>query len=495
MPNLRDRITNALNSPMVDSQSIDPIEKLTNLLAITGHRIEDSGGTIQFIGRDPILSGPWPLATVGGVAMMAKSIAMADIWRFRTGEGQDIAVDLRKIPHRMCPFYDRKWELLNGFAPGMPSDPHNPFSPLIMYRTSDDRWIQLANVYPKSRMAALKLMGTSDGKAEICSAISKWRGMDLENEANSLGIQATLIRTIEEFMQEEQFAALEAMDLVSIEKIGDSDPIGFSKEPSQPLDGVRALGLSHVIAGPGLGRALALHGADVLNVWRPTDFEFDFLYYTSNVGMRSTTIDLDATAGHSRFLALLKDADVFFCNRRPGFTKRYGLTAEEAACHRPGIIHVAMSLYGASGPWSTRTGFDQNAGGATGILALEGTRDHPQLPEIKVVNDYVTSWIASVAVAAALKRRAQHGGSFRIEISLARVSLWLMEFGIFDKRFSAAKSNSSEDHAYLSPDFFTVDTPCGAYQGVTDQVIMSRTPGAYRVPLVPRGSCPPEWMA
>jgi hypothetical protein len=53
------------------------------------------------------------------------------------------------------------------------------------------------------------------------------------------------------------------------EKIADSDPEPFIPRPETPLGGVRALGFSHVIAGPGLGRALAYHGADVLNLWTP----------------------------------------------------------------------------------------------------------------------------------------------------------------------------------------------------------------------------------
>jgi crotonobetainyl-CoA:carnitine CoA-transferase CaiB-like acyl-CoA transferase len=52
------------------------------------------------------------------------------------------------------------------------------------------------------------------------------------------------------------------------------------------------LGLGHVIAGAGLGRAMAYHGADVLNIWRPQDFEMDLTYYTANVGMRSATLDI-----------------------------------------------------------------------------------------------------------------------------------------------------------------------------------------------------------
>src|SRR3984893_6947133 len=128
MPSIQTRISEALANPITDHRTIDPMRELRDVLAVTGHSPEDAGGAIRFEGRDPIISSPWPLATMAGVSLMAKAVAMADLWRVRTGEAQDLSVDLRQVLHRLCPFYDKKWELLNGYAPGAPSDPANPFS-------------------------------------------------------------------------------------------------------------------------------------------------------------------------------------------------------------------------------------------------------------------------------------------------------------------------------------------------------------------------------
>ncbi len=493
MSNIKARITRALAHPLTNDHSIDPMRELREILAVTGHTPEDSGGEIRFEGKDPIISSPWPLATMAGVSLMAKAVAMADLWRVRTGEGQDLSVDLRQVLHRLCPFYDQKWELLNGYAPAAPSDPSNPFMPSHMYQTADGRWIQLLNIYPRAKTAALAFLGTNDSHDAIAKVVSQWNGLELEEAANKAGLQATLIRTAEEFLEEEQFRHLEAMDLVEIEKIADGEPVPFTKAPKTPLDGIRALGLGHVIAGAGLGRALAYHGADVLNIWRPTDFEMDLVYYTANVGMRSSTLDIAQAGAMTRFKDLLKDADIFFSNRRGGYLEKYGLTAEELARGHKGLIHVDMSLYGWTGPWADRHGFDQNAGGVSGVLTREGTPAAPKLTEIFVVNDYAMSWISSVAVAAALKRRAREGGSYRIRISLARLSMWLLHMGIFDKDYAQRIAGTSGDHEYLAPELFEADTACGLYQGVTDQVRMSRTPGSYRIPLVPRGASRAEW--
>ena len=493
MPPIQTRISEALANRITDDRTIDPMRELRDVLAVTGHSPGDAGGTIRFEGRDPIISSPWPLATMAGVALMAKAVAMADLWRVRTGEAQDLSVDLRQVLHRLCPFYDKKWELLNGYAPGAPSDPANPFMPSHMYQTRDGRWMQLLNIYPRTKTAALAFFGTNDDPRAVGEAVRRWDGLELEEAANRAGLQATMVRTVEEFMAEEQFGYLAAMDLVEIKKIADSDPVSFTPAPKSPLDGVRALGLGHVIAGSGLGRALAYHGADVLNIWRPADFEMDAVYYTANVGMRSSTLDIAEPDGMARFKSLLAGADVFFANRRPGYLGKYGLTAQELAEIRPGLIHVDMSLYGWSGPWAGRTGFDQNAGGVTGVLAREGTPERPKLTEIFVVNDYAMSWLASMAVAAALKRRAVEGGSYRIRISLARLSLWLLHMGIFDKAYATSVAGRPGEHEYRAPELFEAETACGFYQGVTDQVKMSRTPGSYRIPLVPRGASRPEW--
>jgi crotonobetainyl-CoA:carnitine CoA-transferase CaiB-like acyl-CoA transferase len=74
---------------------------------------------------------------------------------------------------------------------------------------------------------------------------------------------------------------------------------------------------------------------------------------------------------------LIKTADVFFANRRVGYLEKYGLSANDMAKIRPGIIHATVSLFGEEGPWASHGGFDVSAGVATGIMAMEGTLENP----------------------------------------------------------------------------------------------------------------------
>ena len=92
-------------------------------------------------------------------------------------------------------------------------------------------------------------------------------------------------------------------------------------------------------------------------------------------------------------------------------------------------------------------------------------------------------------ILAALRRRAVEGGSYRVTVSLTRsVSL-----GIFDRDYAQAVAGSSDEQSRVAPDLLTAETPLGTYQGITEQVVMSRTPGSFRPVLVPRGSSKPEW--
>jgi crotonobetainyl-CoA:carnitine CoA-transferase CaiB-like acyl-CoA transferase len=218
------------------------------------------------------------------------------------------------------------------------------------------------------------------------------------------------------------------------------------------------------------------------------------MYTTANIGVRSSLLDVASSDGNARMKDLLRGADIFYANRRHGFLDKIGLSAHEAAQIRPGIIHVTVSLHGETGPWATRAGFDQTAGAVTGITTLEGAPDAPQLPPVMVVNDNMVAWLATTGAVAALMRRAEQGGSYSVHVSLSRASLWLYSLGLFDKAYAHQTAGASDPHINLKPDLFTADTAAGRYQGVTDQVRMSRTPGHYATVLVPRGSSLPVWL-
>jgi len=495
----RDLLTETLQSKLGNPErtpNFDLHGALNDVLKDVGMSAADSGGKLTFYGRDPIIPSPHRFGTMAAIGLAAKAVAVAALWRHRTGEGQDIAVDVRKALRRFCGFFELRWETINGRSPVVLEDPLNPFlNPNLFHETCDGRHVVAINIYPKLAARALSLLKCGVSADSVRNAILQWRADDLENAAAEAGLPFSKVRTFEEFRNELQYTeVLSRMPLITVEKIGESEPVPFKKDGKSPLDGIRAFGMGHVIAGACIGRDLACYGADVLNIWRPGDTEIESFIWDVQVGMRQTILN-HSKDDLAKFDRLLKDADVFFSNRRPGYLERDGLGAEELCAKRPGLIHTRVVAYSDKGPWKDRTGFDETGAAVSGVFTTEGTPTHPKSPPIIPICDNVVGWFGTVGVLAALRRRAIEGGSYRVTVSLTRTVLWLISLGIFDKTYAQATAGSSDEHTYVAPDLFTAETSLGTYQGLTDQVVMSRTPGSFRSVLVPRGSSKPEWLA
>lgn len=484
------RLKSACATRIAQDGKLDVDKEFQKVIEGIGLKEEDAGGKITFHGTDPIVNSTIALGTGSAIGLMAKSLAATKVWRMRGGEGQDMSIDISKGIARLSALYKMK-ETINGYNPDVPD--RNLGALMMLCRTKDGRYVCPDNNMPKLRDRMQKLIGCTNNMDDVVKKILMCDSSWLESECVKEGLVMGKVRTLQEFMQEPVYQNyMKNVPLVEIEKIGDSDPEPLSMNPASPLSGVRALGLGHIIAGACIGRALACHGADVLNVWKPNEYEFDSTYYSADVGMRSCRIDYKSADGLEQLKNLMKDADIFFGNRRWKLLEQNGLTAEECAKIRPGIIFCNTSFAGDRGPWKDRVGYDQVAGCVTGLATFDGTPDRPQLPVINVVNDSLVGWLAAAGIMEALCRRATEGGSYRVHVSLCRVSLWLMSMGIFDKDY-VARVYGQGDHEEKEADLFTAHTPLGFYQGYTDQVHMSRLTEDYDPVLVPRGSSAPVW--
>lgn len=485
------RLRRACASRIREEGKINIYEEFERVVNEIGMSSKDAGGTITFNGADPIVDSTIALGTGAAISLMAKSLAATKIWRMRGGEGQDMSIDISKGISRLSALYKMQ-EMINGYNPDV-SDV-NLAGLMLLMRTADGTFVCPDNNMPKLRDRMQEMIGCNNNIPSVAKSLLFKKGKKLEEKCAEEGLVMGRLRTLEEFMNEPVYwNYLKKLPLVEIEKIGESDPEPLSMHPKTPLSGVRALGMGHIIAGAGLGRALACHGAEVLNVWKPNEFEYDSTYLSADVGMRSCRIDYKEEKGRKQVTELLKGADIFFANRRPKLMEAVGLTAKECAAIRPGIIYCNTSFAGDAGPWRDRVGYDQVAGCVTGMAMFEGTPEEPRLPCINVVNDFLVSWLAAAGVMEALARRAKEGGSYRVQVSLCRVSLWLMSLGIFDKDFVKAVYGKGI-HEEKEADLFYARTPLGYYQGYTDQVHMSVLKEEYDPVLVPRGASAPVWL-
>src|SRR6185503_9879446 len=450
-----DRLTETLEKKLshpATSPDFDLHAETNAVLQDIGLTTADAGGKLTFYGRDPILPSPIRFGSMAAIGLAARSVALAALWKEATGEGQDISVDVRKALRRFAGFFEGKWETINGRGP---SPGGYAFSPVFndmehhfFRKTRDGRHVVTLNFYPGLRARSLNFLGASESNESISKAIGKWDAVELENAAAEEGIVLAMVRTNEEFRREPQYSdVLSKMPLITVEKIGQSDPVPLKANGNLPLTGIRAFGMGHVIAGAAMGRDMALYGADVLNIWRPHDSEVESFFWDVQVGMRSTILD-DSKEDRAQFNRLLREADVFFANKRPGFLKKHELDAETLCEQKPGLIHATVVLHGENGPWSNRPGFDEIGAAVSGLFAIEGSPSQPKQPPIVPICDNVVAWLGTTGIFEALRRRAIEGGSYRVTVSLTRVVLWMLSLGIFDKAYAKATAGSTDEHTY-----------------------------------------------
>ena len=140
------------------SSDIDLHAATNQVLKDVGMSTADSGGKVTFYGRDPIIPSPFRFGSMAAIGLVAKAVAVAALWRHRTGEGQDSAMDVRKALRSFAGFFDRKWETING-RPPLGLDATNPFQHLPLFReTADGRYVVALNIYPKLSFGALNLL-------------------------------------------------------------------------------------------------------------------------------------------------------------------------------------------------------------------------------------------------------------------------------------------------------------------------------------------------
>jgi crotonobetainyl-CoA:carnitine CoA-transferase CaiB-like acyl-CoA transferase len=471
--------------------------ELSKILAPLGIDPKDTGGKVTFAGEDPILPSRHRLGAIVAMAMMAPAVATQVLHRMRGGAAQDLSVDLRKAVCHTHPFV--------AFHPTVGGYPYQMLfadprvNPMLfgMFPTKDGRWYLPTAAYPHMVPDWLGLLGCSLNERSVTEAIAKWNAQELEDAAADRGMIGSICRTPEEWLAHEQGGLLARTPMIEIVKIGDSEPeMPKALVPDRPLSGVRVASFTHVIAGQVVGRTLAEQGAEILHLTRP-EFEYDVGWIDTTPGFRSAWMDLTKKDYAAKGREILRGADVLVENYRGRKLADLGFSAEEVAAVRPGIIYASIRAFGWEGPWAQRGGFDMDANCCTGYTVLEGTRDKPELPPTKILNDYVAGYLTACGVLAALKMRAEHGGSYHVRASLSRYSMWYSQLGLFD-RDEVARGLADPTHKLIPPTGVTLDTAFGDVTRLEPGITFSKTPGRWEIPgekaIVPRGSSKLAWL-
>jgi crotonobetainyl-CoA:carnitine CoA-transferase CaiB-like acyl-CoA transferase len=214
----------------------------------------------------------------------------------------------------------------------------------------------------------------------------------------------------------------------------------------RPLDGIKVLDLSRVLAGPWCTQLLADLGAEVIKVERPGagddtrhwgppwhgegDERVAAYFLSCNRGKKSAAIDFGRAEGAALVRKLAADADIVIENFKVGGLEKFGLDAKSLRAANPRLIYASITGFGQDGPYADRAGYDYIVQGMGGLMSITGQPDGapgggPMRVGVAVV-DLFTGLNTCVAILAALYRRERTGEGAHIDMALFDTQLAML---------------------------------------------------------------------
>ncbi len=248
------------------------------------------------------------------------------------------------------------------------------------------------------------------------------------------------------------------------------------------LSGYRVLDCSIAMAGPFAAQRLGDLGADVVKV-EPLNGEWqrhvaaggargnkvNVSFLSLNRNKRSLAIDLKNPDGKAMLLELVKTADVFLQNYRPGVAKRLGVDYESLSKINPKLIYVSISGYGEDGPYLHRPGQDLVLQGMSGAMLSAGREGEPPNAAGQYLVDAITAYTAFEGALAALLHRERTGEGQLVQVNMldAITTIQMQELSVFTVA-GKPQTRSAEPHAHVY-----IRAPYGAFATTDGYIIVS----------------------
>lgn len=203
---------------------------------------------------------------------------------------------------------------------------------------------------------------------------------------------------------------------------------------SLPLDGLRVLDMSQIMAGPYCTMVLADMGADVIKIEKlnggddsrqmgPFINDESTCFMQINRNKRSIGLNLKDDDVKQAFYEMVKSCDVVVENYRPGVTKSLGVDYETLKAINPGLIYCSISGYGQTGPYSTKGGFDLVAQGATGLMSMTGEVGGRPLKAGVAVYDIGAGITATYSILSAYIHKLKTGDGQHVDVAIAECGI------------------------------------------------------------------------
>jgi crotonobetainyl-CoA:carnitine CoA-transferase CaiB-like acyl-CoA transferase len=206
-------------------------------------------------------------------------------------------------------------------------------------------------------------------------------------------------------------------------------------EIGAPLQGLRVLDASRVLAGPFCGQLLGDLGAEVLKIERPGSGDetrtwgppfagpLSAYYLSCNRNKRGLTLDLSQPDGVHLLYELVKQSDVLLENFRAASSDKLGLSHEKLLAVNPRLVICSISGFGRTGPMRDLPGYDFAIQALSGLMSITGPAEGPPCKVGVAVTDVLTGLYAAVAVLACLRAREQSGHGYAIDLGLLDCAL------------------------------------------------------------------------
>ena len=435
---------------------------------------------IELAGEEPALPSVFPIGVAASACIGAAGLAASELWRLRAGTAQPVRVEMRNAA---LAYRSEHYLRVGGAKVAGPDRARSYF------RDASGRWMQLHMGYAHHREGILRELGCRDDETETAREFARRDAFEFEETLAARGLPGYALRTRAEWAAHPQAAALSAVPVIEVARLGDAPPRPLPAG-DRPLAGVRVADLTRVIAGPVAGRTLAAHGADVLRIHPPHLSEVPVLAMDGGRGKRCAHVDLREPGDRRAFDALVQDADVFVQGFRPGGLAALGYAPDAVAERRPGIVYVTLSAWSERGPWAGRHGFDSLVQTASGIVA-EGSAargiDEPAPLPCQAL-DHSAGYLAAFGAMMGLARRATDGGSWLVRVSLAGAGRWLDALGRID-----GLAAPDPDLAAVSDRLERRRTAFGEMTSVRCAEELPATPPRFDLPAAPLGRHPCEW--
>jgi hypothetical protein len=439
-------------------------------------REETTAGAVSFSGSASLPS-VFPVSDFAAAAVGAAGVVVADFVRAAFGTRPRVAVD-RRLASLWFGFSLRPidWAL------------SAPWDPIAGDYATVDGWIRLHTNAPHHRAAALSILGVAAEKPAVAAAVAQWKAEELETAIVGEKGCAAAMRSLPEWKTHPQGRAVIRERLIDARATADyAEPLNLMN-PERPLQGIRVLDLTRVLAGPVATRFLAGLGAEVLRIDPPT-WDEPGVVPDVTLGKRCARLDLRRADGRATFLALLQRADVLVHGYRSDALDDLGLSARVRRETRPGLVDISLDAYGWTGPWRHRRGFDSLVQMSVGI-ADAGMRalgrDRPTPLPVQAL-DHATGYLMAAAAVRGLMERLKTGRGFEGRTSLARVAELLAGTPVA----GIAGNLSAAEEADWSDRIET--TEFGMARRLRSPIIIGSTPLQWDRPASKLGSAAATW--